>query len=273
MFKGITTLAGAALLATSALAQALPAPPAPPAPPVKSSPPARADLPSADELIEKAMEAAGGREALESIKTLAFNAEMMIQEEPSGFLDMVASPDGRAHYQGTAMGGQVSFEFGLAGTVGWAREGGNNWRLQSGRDSLVVHLWIPQFLILRLDEWFESRETVERADFKGHDAYRIRFEDEDHEMRAEGEPLYGWFDAESGLLIGVADDEEIKTGIAFEDYKPAGPIKVARTVQIDIAGYMRLKVSDVTIDQADESRLEVPAEVKKLIDAAKDDGG
>jgi len=228
-----------------------------------ASPPAAASaatsaLPSAQEIMEKYMQALGGDAAIQKIGTrvdtgslevTAHNMHSKIEtyrKAPQDFLTIVHSPRGDTSQ-------------GYNGTIGWQQRGGEVQEL-SGDD--LTHLKDSAAFVpgANLKKNYAHLEVKDIAKIDGHDAYRIIA------SGASGSGAEYYFDAQSGLLLRVSTEVDSPLGAIpqdayYEDYRDVSGVKVAfliRIVRADGATIYKWEQIQANIP-VDSSRFEKPA--------------
>lgn len=239
-----------------------------------------ADLPKAKKVIEDAIDAMGGRDAFKSVKSMMFKIS-------------ITSPAGAAAMEGfTAQGGKfllkqemggMMMRTGSNGKIGWMHHPMAGYDLMDDEDLPDMQRQAEMHsILLRLDEEFETMETVGRADFAGKPCYKVRMvpkndkpkAEDDDEDATEPEQFY-FFDVESKLLSGVEATQETPFGsmtstMRFDEWKKKGDLNLFTRVRFSQMGMeAALNFTELELDVVDDAIFELPAEVKKLAEDRK----
>jgi photosynthetic reaction center cytochrome c subunit len=215
-------------------------------------------LPSAQEIIEKYIQALGGDAAIQKIETRVDTGSLDIasrnmhskietyRKSPQNFLTIVHTPRGDTSQ-------------GYNGTIGWQQRGGEVEEL-SGDDLTRVKdsaAFVPG---MNLKKNYAHLEVKDIAKIDGHDAYRIIA------SGASGSAAEYYFDAQSGLLLRVSTEVDSPLGAIpqdayYEDYRDVSGVKVPfliRIVRADGATIYKWEQIQANIP-VDNSRFEKPA--------------
>jgi photosynthetic reaction center cytochrome c subunit len=215
-------------------------------------------LPSAQEIIEKYIQALGGDAAIQKIETRVDTGSLDItsrnmhlkietyRKAPQDFLTIVHSPRGDTSQ-------------GYNGTIGWQQRGGEVEEL-SGDDLARVKdsaAFVPG---ANLKKNYAHLEVKDIANIDGHNTYRIIA------SGASGSGAEYYFDAQSGLLLRVSTEVDSPLGAIpqdayYEDYRDVSGVKVPfliRIVRADGATIYKWEQIQVNIP-VDNGRFEKPA--------------
>jgi photosynthetic reaction center cytochrome c subunit len=215
-------------------------------------------LPSAQEIIEKYIQALGGDAAIQKIETRVDTGSLDIasrnmhskietyRKAPQNFLTIVHTPRGDTSQ-------------GYNGTIGWQQRGGEVEEL-SGDDLTRVKdsaAFVPG---MNLKKNYAHLEVKDIAKIDGHDAYRIIA------SGGSGSGAEYYFDAQSGLLLRVSTEVDSPLGAIpqdayYEDYRDVSGVKVPfliRIVRADGATIYKWEQIQANIP-VDNSRFEKPA--------------
>jgi hypothetical protein len=229
----------------------------PASPPATTSATASA-LPSAQEIIEKYIQALGGDAAIQKIETRVDTGSLEVtshnmnskietyRKAPQEFLTVVHGPRGDTSQ-------------GYNGTIGWQQRGAEVEEL-SGDDLARVKdsaAFVPG---MNLKKNYARLEVKDIAKIDGQDTYRIIA------SRASGTADQYCFAAQSGLLLRVSTEIDSPLGAIpqdayYEDYRDVSGVKVAfliRVVRADGATIYKWEQIQANIP-VDSSRFEKPA--------------
>jgi hypothetical protein len=229
----------------------------PASPPAVTSATASA-LPSAQEIIEKYIQALGGDAAIQKIETRVDTGSLEItsrnmhskietyRKTPDKILTVVHGPRGDTSQN-------------YNGTIGWQQRGGEVQDL-SGDDLARVKdsaAFVPG---MNLKKNYAHLEVKDTAKIDGHEAYRII------SSGASGSGAEYYFDAQSGLLVRISTEVDSPLGSIpedayYEDYRDVSGVKVPfliRIVRADGATIYKWEQIQANIS-VDNSRFEKPA--------------
>lgn len=195
---------------------------------------AQAQTPTAKEIVDKYIQASGGKEAMEKIKALEIRGKL-----ESGFItmDMVVFQTTDASLMTIAVPGSTDIVRGRKGDIAWASgDNGKIARLEGKQKEQAVQNW-------RLNEqldWLNydgeirvkgDEEIIVRGELDpvAKPAWHLRFEPK------SGTPIDRYFEKKTGLLIkatmvATTGDQEIRTDSYFSDYKDAGGVLMPHKV-------------------------------------------
>lgn len=272
-------LSAALVLATAGLtfAQAAPAaaPDAGKTAPAPAAP--AADMPSAQSLIEKAIQASGGREAIAGVKNRVITARLSIPAQ--NLSGTVRSVSAAPNLNRTTMEieGLGKIEQGFDGTTAWTNSGMQGPSIMEGPEKESFLRASDMFSELNVEKLYNAT-TKGKETVNGLEAWRVELTDKADPKR---KPVQHFYDADSGRLIKrieamVTPMGEISSTYLFESYKKFGPILVPTVTKQSAMGVDNV-VTVETIEfpeTMDASTFALPAEVKELAEkkAAKPAG-
>lgn len=227
------------------------------------------NLPTAEEVIRKYIDAIGGESALRAKKSLHlsgqqedFSAQVVVPFEifraaPNKMLMVIERPNGR-------------------------RQGGNNGEVTWAFDSVVGPQVFgppspdsaPNFDFHRDLNYFTNYEAVEvvaREDFDGRQCYRVRL------LSKGGQETFEFFDVQTGLRAGVSRTIDVRPGRVryvdvFSDWKEVDGVLVPLRTATRSWGRgrqgqltMMQSIEHVEFDTVDDAVFELPAEVKAAL--------
>jgi zinc protease len=271
MLKRSTTilaLLASAGLCSAAFAQAPAAAPAQPAKPAAEAAPA-ADLPAARDLLEKAIEATGGRAAIEKIKSRVSTGTMEVPAQgiKASILMSQAAPD------------LVAMELDLPG-MGKVRQGHDGktaWELNPMTGARVLDAEERESFVrgamlnseLMYDKLYKEMTTVGTEDVAGKPTFKVRL------VPTSGDPMHMFLSKETGLPVQMSSTMkspmgEIQTLTLIEDYREVDGVKIPFKTRVQIVGMgIEQVVSFEKIEQNTEipaDRFAVPEEIKKAME-------
>lgn len=185
-----------------------------------------------DELIEKYLQAQGGREKVAAIKSMRMEGKMdMGQGMQMPIKIAYVSPD-KMRFEGTMQG--MTMVQAVDGDSGWQIMpfmGKTEPEPMSADDVTQAKKQLESFDPLsRYKELGHTLELVGKEDLEGSPAYKLKL------TRKDGEVTYAYLDAESYLLVKTAgkskmQGQEVEAETKIGDYKEVGGILVAHTME------------------------------------------
>ncbi len=236
-----------------------------------ASPPAK--LPPARQIIDRYVQAIGGREAV--VRHTSSHTFQTLSAPASGQTGQIesfaAAPNRRVvHIRIADLGEQV---VGFDGTHGWSIDPSSGPRLVEGKELVSAREGADFMEPLHNPAKFKSIETVELTDFEGRPCYKLKL------VRTNGDEYYEFFDVKTGLLAGTILTEETAMGAiestnVVSDYKSFDGWLIPTTI---IARAMqqefRVTVDSVQFDNVPPSTFEPPEAIKTLLSAPAKPGG
>ena len=221
-------------------------------------------LPPAKQIVDRYVEAIGGRDALARHNFRHMVAEMSI---PANGMTMTmdmkfARPNKYAMKM--SMPGMGAITGGYDGQVGWAVNPMTGPQLLSGKELAQVRRTADMDASMDFSKMFPSLETVERSTSQGRPCHRLRM------VSAEADTAFACFDVETGLLATMESKQaspmgEMTSVSRFEDYRDFGGIKMpARTVTTVMGQEMTLTVKSLTTTPIPETEFAAPAEIRAM---------
>jgi hypothetical protein len=243
--------------------------------------PALAEDPPARKVLEDAVAAMGGKEAVARIETLHLVSEMSTMGMTMGLEAYWAKDGSRFIRQYTpeeqAMPGMSMPEMvaGSDGTVRWMKNpmNGQYTLMEEGEFDELEQQALLHMRLLRMDETakedFESCENQGRSEFSGRACHKLHVVGKDKEVG----DLY--FDVENGLPLGFEMSQEdgpmgpAKGTFVIADWRTIDGLKFFQSVTMSIAmGQMTqqvaIKFPTIEVNGVDRKVFELPAAVKEL---------
>lgn len=221
-------------------------------------------LPPAKQILDRYVEAIGGRAALARHEFRHMVAEMSM---PANGMTMTmdmkyARPNKFAMKM--AMPGMGAMTGGFDGQVGWSVNPMTGPQVQSGKELAQTRRMADMDGNLDLAKLFPTIETVERSKSQNRPCHRVRM------VSAEADTAFACFDVETGLLSTMESKQtspsgEIAVVARFEDYRDFGGIKMpARTVSSMMGQEMIVTVKSVSTEPIPASEFALPPEIRAL---------
>lgn len=258
---GLLTAGLLVLLAVSVAAQAT----APAATKPAAAAKADAALPTARSIIDRHIQAIGGRAAIMARTSAHATGTVSIPSQGmNGTVEVFTAKPDKMLLRIT-LAGIGAIEEAYNGTIGWSMSPMTGPILAQGKE-LEQRRFDADFLAdLHLDTRFESMTTMEKADFEGRPCFKVRL------VKRVGGEEFEYYDVETGLKAGGISTRETAmgpvTGTTVEtDYKRFGALLQPTTVKWSAMGLQQvITVSAIEYDKVDLSIFEPPAAVKALV--------
>ncbi len=222
------------------------------------------DLPPAAGLIDRYVQAVGGRDAL-----LAYPAQRSLGtfEMPMaglrGELVVVSEAPDRMATRITVPGMDPMVS-GYDGRIGWSVEPMLGARLLTGRELDTVRDNALTLTAVRDPALFRTMETVGRTEVGGEPCYRVRL------VWQSGRETFDCFHIDTGLLVATMEESESPMGVAMvtsrmEDYRSFGGVLLPSRITIEMMGMEQiLTIHSVEFEGVDTSLIDPPAEIRAL---------
>lgn len=227
-----------------------------------------ADLPDGRDLVEQAINAIGGREAFDQIKSMSIKGNMSALKLMLA-VEIHTAQNGRYIYKISIPDGEVRIS-GSDGTVGWRlNPNTSGYELLDKSDLIENHRQANiHRILLQVEDRFSSIETISREDFGGTNAYKVRLATDD------GKEQFMFFEVENPILLGVKiiDDQEQSFFMQFEDWETFGEVKLFRKMLLSRQGLvLETLFTEIIINETDPAIFLQPTEVRKLVAEQEND--
>lgn len=223
-------------------------------------------LPDARAIINRHIEAIGGREALLARKSMHAVGTLSIPAQNLGGPVEVfhaASPN-RTHMKFSVSGiGDIAE--GFDGSHGWSMSPMTGPMLKVGKELTQSKLDADFYSDLRDPKSYVEIKTVEKTTFDGRPCYKVSLK------RIDGVSDFDFYDVATGLRAGSINTRETQMGVitmtSIEgDYKKTGPLLQAMSVTQQVMGIeQKIKFTMVEYDNVPASAFEPPPGIKALI--------
>ena len=274
MRKWISALA-VTLCTTSLLYAQAPAPAAPkpasPAPAKPASPPAAKpatpdpSLPSARTIIDKYVQAIGGRKAiLAHSSSHATGTFSVASAGISGNIEIFNAKPAKTFVK-TNIGGIGEVLEGFDGTHGWGISPMTGPSLAEGTELEQKRFDADFYSDLHDPARYTSMTTVEKTTFEGRPAYKLSL------VKKIGGEDIEYFDVETGYKIGTSGSREGPMGpmnvtVSQTDYKKFGDVMVPTTLKQSVSGVSNvITITSMEFDSVPPTTFDVPERIKALI--------
>jgi len=222
-------------------------------------------LPSAREIIERYVEAMGGREAVlghsSSRSTGTFS--MPAAGISGTLLAQSAAPNLTVlRVEIPGLGTSLT---GFDGEVGWSVDPNLGARLLEGNELAALREGSSQLAAVRDPSLFQERETVELAEMGGEACYKVRM------LWRSGRETFDCFSPETGLLVGSISRQstpmgEIDVVTLMERYSETGGVLAPTRIRQQMLGQEQVMTLDsIEYDVVEPSVFDLPEVIRTLI--------
>lgn len=238
---------------------------APAAPATQQKAP-QADLPPAQSIIDRHIEAVGGREAIKSHNSLAVKGSIAVPANGmTGSLELFAArPNKRVARMTLAGIGEIAE--GFNGTVAWSTSPMTGPMLATGDELKEKALDADFDGILGVATKYDAIKTIEKTTFEGRPVYKIALT----RKGGAGDDIE-FYDVETGLKAGSIVERKSPMGTVsatsvVTDYKKFGDILQPTVLKQSAMGAQIVTtITSIEYDKVDPSVFELPAPVKALV--------
>jgi hypothetical protein len=223
-----------------------------------------ATLPSALQVLDRYVQATGGRDALLRYKSTTIHQRFQV---PAQKLDVeaVSYSKGLKTLQKTFLpGGKVDLS-GYDGKVAWDVGPDGKVTLYHGDIVKTIARDADMYYHLHVLDYFKQLDVVGVKEFAGHQCYDLKG------VNNWNQPNEQFYDTSSGLLIGYHFNTKWRGGpgdttATFEDYKNFGGVLIpVKTIGRDATGVSISLVTSVTYDDVGDSIFVLPDAVKTVV--------
>ena len=225
------------------------------------------DLPMAQEIIDRYVEAIGGREAATAaIATRTTGSFEIPAMGLNGELEVVQSAEG-AQVTKVTVPGMGEILSGYTGEVGWSMDPMAGARLLEGGELDTAREQSDRLYGVRDASLFESFETTGENEYDGEACWEVSY------VWLSGRQATECYSKDSGLVLAITTTQETPMGdievlSRLEDYQQFGELMLPTVMTQSMMGQQQvMRIGDVEIGEIDLSLLELPAAIQTLIDA------
>lgn len=230
-----------------------------------AAPAAAQELPPAEQLVQRYVQAIGGRDAVLAQRTSRTRGTFEIAAAGlSGALEVVMAPPGRMATT-LEIPGLGTIRSGYDGTVGWSIDPMMGARLMTGGELEALREQANPLMAVRDRSLFRSMETVRRTEMGGQPCWEVRA------VTTGGREILDCYHVDTGLLVAQTSTTESPMGSMqatshFSDYREFGGVRMpTRMVQETMGMQQVMTVTSVEFDGIDPAALEPPAEIHALM--------
>jgi hypothetical protein len=186
--------------------------------------------PSVDEILQKYVQALGGREAYEKVTTRAMKGTVEIPDDNVTGTALVSAKAPGSYRLTLDIPGYGVVESVLDGANAWEKNPDSGVHGLSNADLDIAKRDHDFYRETRLKELFPTMTLAAPADVNGHKAYVIEA------APASGPPEKLYFDADTGLLVKrdfervTLEDGIVQYEVFLSDYRDVDGVKVPATI-------------------------------------------
>ncbi len=210
--------------------------------------------PTVDQILDRYVEAIGGKTALEKLSSRSTKGAIeMMPMGIKGKVESVATKNNKT-LSILNLDGVGEFLEGYDGAISWSKDPINGYREKSGAELAFVKRAAVFHRELKMREIYAKLELKGKEKVAGRDCWLIVA------TPAEGAPEKLFFDAQSGLLTRSDIELETPQGsmafeLYFEDYRPIDGIQVAHLLRrsnpsLNLTVRFEEVKHNVTVDEA-----------------------
>jgi hypothetical protein len=222
-------------------------------------------LPAADELIDRYVEALGGREALLRHKSSRAGGHFeMPAAGIKGDLEVLSAAPNLVVTMVTIPGIGV-MRTGFDGNVGWSVDPMMGPRLLSGGELQALRDQAHILAAVRDESLFTARETVERTEVDGVSCIEVRL------VWKSGRETFDCYSPETGLLVATRARQDSPMGAVevttiHGDYREFGRVRLATRLTQQMMGQQQvMTLTSVDFDAVDPKAFTPPPEIQALM--------
>jgi len=243
-----------------------------PAVPKEIAPQADANLPSADDIHARYIDAIGGEKAIRahtyrtssgdfSIPDFGINGTFKVQQAaPHFFLLSLNIP---------SVG---SSQHGYNGEVGWTKDDNQGPMLHEGDMLEEISREGDFYSDLNVKDHFPKRETVGKEEFGGTMCYKV------HMVSPHGSDSLSFYALDTGLLVGLKGEAstpqgDLSTVTLMEDYKVENGVKMPHKITVtypDLKMKQVMTFKEVSNDEFSKDVFDLPKEIATLVELQKE---
>lgn len=227
-----------------------------------------ADLPDAATVLDRAVEAAGGRDAFERLQS--FTATGSVEIPAAGVTgSMSIFREGGNYYIAIAIPGVGTTEAGVTDGIAWESAPAFGARIKTGTERSQALRDAAMAINAAVDwrESFSRAETVGSSTIDGEAAYEVRM------TPAEGGSVSMHFSKESGLalrmdLVAATQMGEVPIQVTYGNYREFGGVLVPTVRASSVVGATVTQIieSAQTNVEIPEGRFDLPEAVAALVE-------
>jgi hypothetical protein len=224
------------------------------------------ELPKGDTILDKYVEATGGKAAYSKLHSQVVNGttEFKTMGLKGKMTVYTAEPD--KAYSEIELAGVGKIQEGSNGEIAWGYSAMQGPRIKDGDEKAEALLQSKFNSELNWRDLFKSAETTGVEQVDGKDCYKVVL------TPKVGPPMTKWFAKDTGLLMKMAMTSktpmgDIQSDSTYSDYRKEGDILVAHKVVTHVATMELVMTVDAVQTNPDipKDKFDPPAQVKELM--------
>jgi zinc protease len=227
------------------------------------------NLPSARAVIDRYIEAAGGKEAFKKVDSVLIKAKTEVGGKDLGGAMTLATAKPNKLLLTVDLGG-IAIRSGFDGKVGWQMNPLTGPSIMEGAELRDMARQSDFFAILHEDQGYKSMENLGKADFEGEECYKLKLVD------ADGQETTEYYSVKTGLQVGFTGSQESQFGkitatSVNNEHKKFGDLLLPSKVTQKMAGAglsQTMIIDSVEYNNVPDSTFALPAEIKALLNSA-----
>jgi hypothetical protein len=229
------------------------------------APAAAQQLPPAEQLVERYLQAVGGRDALLAPRTTRTRGTFeMPAAGVSGELEVVSGKPNRIATR-VSIPALGEIRNGFDGTTGWSLDPMMGARLLTGGELEAAREQADPMAAVRDPSVFQSITTVEQTTMGGQACYKVRL------VWKSGRESFDCYAVDGGLLVASINTQESPMGTMavttiVSDYRQFGNVRMPTKLTQEMMGQQQvITVTSVEFDVVDDAAFNPPAEIHALM--------
>ena len=222
-------------------------------------------LPAAQKVIDRHIEAAGGRKAVKAHNSISITGSMTIPANGmTGTLQLFAARPNKTVVK-TTIGGIGEISEGYNGTVAWSMNPMTGPILATGEELKQKAFDADFDGALNVASRYDAIKTLEKTTFEGRPVYKLAL------TRKGGGDDIEFYDVETGLKAGAIIERQNPMGTiaittVVSNYKKFGDLMMPTQMTQSTSGVQIVTTFEtVEFDKVDPAMFELPAAIKALV--------
>jgi hypothetical protein len=222
------------------------------------------DLPAAQDLVDRYVEAIGGRDAV--LRPRSYRTRGTFAMPAAGLtaeMEVVSDRSGRVAST-MEIPGLGTFRSGYDGDIGWSVDPMMGARILEGAELTALTDQADPLAMVRDASLFRGMRTVERTEIGGQPCYKVRLE------WNSGRETHDCYGTDTGLMVASIGTQESPMGSVeatsiFSDFAEFGGVRFAtRMVQRMMGQEQVMTIRSVEFDDAGDADFAPPAEIRAI---------
>lgn len=228
------------------------------------APAAAQQLPPAQQLVQRYLDAVGGREAMLAPRSTRTRGTFAMPAAGlTGELEVLSGKPNRVATRVT-IPGLGDIRNGFDGTTAWSVDPMMGARLLTGDELEAAREQADPLAAVRDPSAFTSIETVEQTNMGGQACYKVKL------VYRSGRESFDCYAVDGGLLVGSVSTQESPMGsvevvTVLSDYQQFGSLRMPTRLTQEMGGNQQvITITSVEYDVVDDAAFALPAEIQAL---------